>query len=103
MSELTREEVLGFMERRLDAIRREAESTASYVNAGSSPDHLQSTANTLLRLRGAELELAIHLRVAHGMNPNGRWPHPEGTCTQCGRPVTEGETVCVLCKRKVDT
>jgi hypothetical protein len=103
MGTVNRAEIVILMERRLENVRKEEIQASQHVDK-SSPSHLQSVANELLRLAGAEQELVILLRASAGMNPNGRWPHPAGTCIQCGRQLQKqhdtGHKTCILCRRK---
>lgn len=78
-------EFVVFMEKRLEVVRADYRGAIENISAGSSADYVHSVSSQMFRADGAESELVVLLRVAHGMNPNGQWPHPVGTCIRCGR------------------
>ena len=91
-------ELILFMERRLGWARDESDMIQRSLSGHAST--LASQAQQLARIEGQVSELSMLLRVAHGMNPNGVWPHPAGTCVHCGRAVGENERTCGPCQRK---
>lgn len=80
-------ELVELMESRLHYVREESAAALKNIGVHSDPAYVASVASTLTRCQGAAGELTILLRVAHGMNPNGRWPHPAGDCIECGRVI----------------
>jgi len=71
------------------AERKEVARQVGQASANVSADLVSSRAVDLFQLDAVLLELQILLRLAHGMNANGSWPHPVDRCIMCGQDVRD--------------
>lgn len=95
----SRTALIEWADRRLTAIRDERAKRIEGVANGGSADAIMFVGRDVAQYDAVDRELTMFLRVAHGMNPNGRWPHPANTCVGCGKLGVDLFAPCAYCDR----